>query len=69
MKDKVPVVTFVEREIASSFQKRYPRCASEMIRSCILHSLKHSSFLHDLLYCEYDDDSHSFVDYIGAKND
>lgn len=69
MKDKVPVVTFVEREIASAFQKRYPRSASEMIRSCILHALKHPYFLHDLLYCEYNDDSHSFVDYIGQIHD
>lgn len=69
MKDKVPVVTFLEREIASAFQKRYPRSASRMIQSCILHALKHPAFLHDIIYCEYDDDTHSFIDFIGASDD
>ena len=64
MRDKVPILVYLDREIASAFQKKFPRTASEMVRKCVEHSLRHPSFLHDVLYCDFDEDRHCFHDFL-----
>ncbi len=64
MRDKVPILVYLDREIASAFQKKFPRSASELVRRCIFLSLRHSNFLHDILYCDYDDEHHRFYDFL-----
>lgn len=63
MRDKVPVMLYIDREMASAFQKKYPRSASELMRRCIEHALRHNNFMHDILYCDYDDDNHCFKEF------
>ena len=64
MRDKVPVIVYLDREIASAFQKKFHRSASELVRKCVEHSLRHPCFLNDVLYYDYDEERHCFYDFL-----
>lgn len=63
MRNKVPVMLYLDRDMASAFQKKYPRSASEMMRRCVEHALRHDNFMYDILYCDYDNTNHCFREF------